>query len=138
MINITSDNINARTKTTETDSEGTFLDVDCIVDEKTLNKFTSTGTPDLTNKTYRTAWTINKYSRDGTCYNIIIDLYNRYQLDKIYLLSKDKGACSIYYMKDYGYQWILAKELPGVFFDTWYTVDLLFNEARFIKISFDL
>jgi len=78
MINITSDNIHARTKTTNKDTSGNFTEVDYIVDEKELNKFTTEGLPDLTNKSYNTAWGIYKYGRDGTCFNIIIDLYNIY------------------------------------------------------------
>jgi len=40
------------------------------------------------------------------CFNMIIDLHHQYDIDKIYLLSKEKGSVSVYCMKDYGYDWV--------------------------------
>lgn len=138
MINLTEDNVISRKKTTLVDENGVYRDPQLMVDEKEKNKFLSDGTLDLTNKDYQTYWETYKYYRDMMCFNVIIDLYHQYDIDKIHFLSKDKGAVSIYYMKDYGYDWVQIQELEKINFNTWYTINAEFSTARFIKLEWDL
>lgn len=115
-----------------------YCTLDKMVDETELNTYDSNGYPNTDNKNYSTYWvTGNYYSRATSPYDLLIDLYTKYTLDKIYLFGKEGLNISVYIMEDFTYPWVKV----GVINSSNNEYGLLnFKglKGRFIKLSFDL
>ena len=121
----------------QTDTDGTVCSVERMVDETERNIYTDNGYPDTTNKGYSTYWLTYKYSRAGSPYDIVIDLFSVYAIDRLFIYSHGKPRLSVYGMRDLGYVWEKIGEI-NISYDSWAWVDFHSTRCRLIRLSFDL
>jgi len=112
------------------------MDLGGMVDEEDKNVYLSDGYPDTRFRNFQTWFIADQYSRANMPFDIFIDLFKPYVLDRLYLYS-NKISLSVYTMKNYGYAWQKAGEI-NITWDSYPYVDFNKVQARFIKISFDL
>ena len=136
-INLTERNIIPQLRNYLTDTDGTVCSVGRMVDETERNVFLEDGYPDTTNKDYSTFWSQYKYGRDTSPFDIIIDLYSVYSIDKMFVYSRSKPRFSAYGMLDQGYDWEKIGQISIVNND-WASLDFHSSRYRFVKISFDM
>ena len=135
-ISLTERNLIPQLRNYLTDTDGSICSIGNIVDETEKNVFLDDGYPDMKNKDYTTFWSQYKYSRDTSPFNIIIDLYSTYSIDKLFVYSRGKPYFSVYGMKELGYEWEHFGEIK-IGFNEWKSLDFRSGQCRFIKLSFD-
>lgn len=106
-----------------------------LIDEQENNVYKDDGYIDERFKNYQTFFRGGLYSRSGIPYDIYIDLFSQYNLDKLYLYTT-KIELSVYIMKDIGYNWEKAGDIT-ITWSTYGIVNFGGLQARFIKLSFD-
>lgn len=136
-ISLTERNLIPQLKNYNTDTDGTVCSIDKIVDEVEKNVFLDDGYPDMKNKEYTTFWSQYKYSRDTSPFDIYIDLFSEYAIDKLFVYSRSKPRFSVYAMKEQGYPWVKIGEI-NIVNNEWRPLDFSSFQCRFIKLSFDL
>ncbi len=135
-INLTERNLLPQLRNYNTDTDGTVCSIDKMVDEAEKNVFLDDGYPDTRNKEYTTFWSQYKYSRDTSPFDIFIDLFSEYVIDKMFVYSRSKPQFSVYGMKEQGYPWTKVGEI-NIGNNEWKSLDFSSFQCRFIKISFD-
>lgn len=110
--------------------------IDKIVDEQSNNVYLDNGYPDTKNQNYTTYWSQYAYGRDSSPFQIIIDLFTPYVLDKLFVYSRARTDFNVYCMRDQGYPWVKLDDIK-VSYNSWDTADLGQYQARFIKLGFD-
>ena len=136
-INLTERNLIPQLRNYSTDTDGTVCSIDKMVDEVEKNVFLDDGYPDTRNKEYTTFWSQYKYSRDTSPFDVFIDLFSEYAIDKLFVYSRSKPKFSVYGMKEQGYPWVRIGEIDIVN-NAWKSLDFSSFQCRFIKLSFDL
>lgn len=135
-ISLTERNLIPQLRNYNTDTDGTVCSIDKIVDEVEKNVFLPDGYPDMKNKEYTTFWSQYSYSRDTSPFDIFIDLFSEYAIDKLFVYSRNKPKFSVYGMKEQGYPWTKIGEID-IINNEWKSLDFSSYQCRFIKISFD-
>lgn len=135
-ISLSERNLIPQLRNYNTDVDGTTCSIDKMVDEVEKNTFLEDGYPNTTNKEYVTFWSTYKYGRDTSPFDIFIDLFSEYAIDKMFVYSRSKPYFSVYGMKDRGYQWVKIGEIK-IGYNEWKYLDFSSFTCRFIKISFD-
>lgn len=130
-------NLVEQLRESQIDTDGTVCSVDKMVDETERNVYQNDGYPDTTNKGYSTYWLTYKYSRAGSPYDIIIDLFSVYAIDRLFIYSRGKPRLSVYGMRDIGYAWEKIGEI-SISYDSWANVDFHTTRCRLVMLSFDL
>ena len=108
-----------------------------MVDEQEKNMFLESSYPDLSNQNYNSYWQTYSYGRNTAYFRVIIDLWQTYLLDKLFIYSSSSGAYSVYAIKDIGFQPVkIAENLEKG--KRWVTIDFEKTPTRFIVIQHDL
>lgn len=136
-INLTERNIIPQLRNYLTDTDGTVCSVGRMVDETERNVFLDDGYPDMTNKGYSTFWYQYKYSRDTSPFDIVIDLFSAYVIDKMFVYTSSRNKFSVYGMRDMGYDWERVGEIR-IEYNAWAALDFRSCQCRYIKLSWDL
>lgn len=136
-INLTRESLSQQYSADVMDSDGSPCSVDRMVDEQGSNVYLEDGYPDTKNKDYKTSWYNSPYGRNSSPYDVFIDLFAPYALERLYVYSAGKPKFSVYVMTDHGYPWEKAGEIR-IAYNAWASVDLGSRVCRYVKLSFDL
>lgn len=136
-INLTRENLSQQHASDMRDPDGNPCSVDRMVDEVGANTFKDTGYPDTSNKDYKTYWYNYPYGRNSSPYDVYIDLFAPYTLDRLYAYSAGKPRFSVHGMRDHGYAWEKAGEIR-IAYNGWASIDFGSRVFRYLKLSFDL
>ena len=136
-INLTRENLSQQHASDMRDPDGNPCSVDRMVDEVGANTFKDTGYPDTSNKDYKTYWYNYPYGRNSSPYDVYIDLFAPYTLDRLYAYSAGKPRFSVHGMRDHGYAWEKAGEIR-IAYNGWASIDFSSRVFRYLKLSFDL
>jgi len=112
------------------------VDLSKMVDETDRNVYTDDGYVDTRFRNFSTYFIGGEFSRSAMPYDIYIDLFQQYALDRLYLYSNKIGV-SLFTLKDFGYTWQKMGEFH-IDWDTYPFISFGGIKARFLKISFDL
>ena len=91
----------------------------------------------MTNKGYSTFWYQYKYGRDTSPFDIVIDLFSAYVIDKMFVYTSSRNNFSVYGMRDMGYDWERVGEIR-IEYNAWAALDFRSCQCRYIKLSWDL
>lgn len=136
-INLTDRNIIPQLRNYLTDTDGTVCSVGKMVDETERNVYLEDGYPDTTNKGYSTYWLTYKYGRDTSPFDIVIDLFAPYAIDRMFVYTTSRNHFSVYGMRDIGHGWERIGEIR-IEYNAWSSLDFRSFQCRYIKLSWDL